>query len=62
MKYSIKRGGEPKEIDKIEIFIEDRKYKLTETVDGKLELQKSTTGNTEEIIVFPKVSNVIDVV
>ncbi len=31
------------------------------TVDGKLEIHKSTTGLQEEMLVFPRVTNVIDV-
>jgi len=61
MEYKIERNDEPKKVDKVEIMIGDCKYRMTETVDGKLEIHKSTTGFTEEIVVYPRVTNVIDV-
>jgi len=60
MKYSTKRNESPIDVDKIDVFIGDCKYRLTETIEGKLEICKTTEGDQEEMLVFPRVSNVID--
>lgn len=61
MEYKIERNEEPKKVDKIDVFIGDCKYRLTETVDGKLEVHKTTEGLQEEMLVFPIVTNVINI-
>ena len=60
MKYSINRGDEPQEVKKITILIGDDKFRITETIDGKLEINKSSLYD-RQIFILPRVSNVIEI-
>tara|TARA_R110000744_G_scaffold357580_2_gene464436 strand:+ start:81 stop:299 length:219 start_codon:yes stop_codon:yes gene_type:complete len=61
MKYFIERKEEPKEVKQVNVVIGGNKYRLTETIDGKLEIHKSTELELEEMLIFPRVTNVINV-
>ena len=61
MEYFVKRGEEPKEVKQINVVIGDCKYRIYETINGRLEIHKSTESEQEEMLVFPRVTNVINV-
>lgn len=61
MKYYEKRNEDPKEVGSLTVIIGENKYRLTETVGGLLGIHKSTTSEIEEIAVFPRVTNVINI-
>tara|TARA_R110000796_G_scaffold192641_1_gene309282 strand:+ start:1847 stop:2035 length:189 start_codon:yes stop_codon:yes gene_type:complete len=61
MQYKVNRKDEPILVDRLEVTIGDNTYRLTESIDGKLGIQKSTTGDEESILVYPRVTNVIEI-
>jgi hypothetical protein len=61
MEYFVNRGEEPKEVKHLNVIIDDCKYRIYETIDGKLGIHKSTESEQEEMLVFPRVTNVINV-
>jgi hypothetical protein len=61
MKYFIERKEEPKEVKQVNVVIGGNKYRLYETIDGKLGIHKSTELELEEMLIFPRVTNVINV-
>lgn len=61
MEYYEERRKEKKEVKHITVSIGLNNYRLYETIDGKLGIHKSTDSEQEEIIVFPRVTNVINI-
>lgn len=61
MKANIIKQRNSEDIRKIEITTNNSDFTITETIDGKLSIQKndSEDGN---ISIFPRVSNVIDII
>ena len=60
MKFKLNRDDEPKEIRKITIYIRDERYRLTESVDKKLNINKMSDGDSDDINVHPKCGNEIE--
>jgi hypothetical protein len=61
MKIKTKRNGELTETDYIVIFIGDERFRLTESVDGKLTINKISDGLSDTINVNPRYANEIDI-
>lgn len=61
MKYQNYRDKEIKESKHLTIFIGKDKYRLEESIDGKLTINKYNEDG-DPLIVYPRVSNEIDVV
>jgi len=62
MKYSIgKRGETAIEAKKVIIHIGQERYRLTESVDGRLTINKISEGENDSINVHPRYANEIDV-
>ena len=61
MKILTKRGEEPQEVTRVTITIGNTNYYLTESVDGKLTVNKTTTDGLNELLwVNPRSGNEIE--
>lgn len=61
MKILTKRGEEPQEVTRVTITIGNTNYYLTESVDGKLNVNKITTdGLNELLLINPRSGNEIE--
>ena len=61
MKYKIERDDEPKELSRITIYIGLERYRLTESNDDKLTINKMSDGDGDNMQVHPRYANEIDV-
>ena len=61
MKYSVKRNEELTEVKRISVQIGKTRYKLTESIDGKLCINKSDGDGEDCVMVFPRSSNEIEI-
>lgn len=62
MKIQLGRDAQCIETDKrVKVEIGENKYYLTESVDGKLNINKISDGDTDAIMVFPRISNEIEI-
>lgn len=65
MKISIKRDEQLQEVDRLVIHIGDVRYRLSESADGKLTVNKYNFGDlskdSEIIAVFPRTGNEIEI-
>ena len=61
MKANIIKQRNSEDIRKIEITTNNSDFTITETIDGKLSIQKNY-GEDGNISIFPRVSNVIDII
>ena len=63
MKYTIGFiDKEEKESSKIIIKIGENKYRLSESDDGRLTINKTTDGIIDTLAVYPRCSNEVDLV
>jgi len=60
MKVTTKRGEEPIESNNVTIKIGNTTYRLSESVDGRLNINKTTTESMESLLVHPRYSNEIE--
>jgi hypothetical protein len=61
MKIKTKRGEEPQDVTRVTITIGNNTFYLTESVDGKLNINKTTTdGENELLMVNPRSGNEIE--
>lgn len=49
------------EVQRIVVFIGDNRYRITESVDGKMTINKMSDGISDNINVHPRCANEIDV-
>jgi len=62
MKIQLGRDQQVIQTDKrVKVQIGENKYYLTESIDGKLNINKISEGDTDAIMVFPRVSNEIEI-
>lgn len=62
MKVTTKRGDEPQETKMVIIKIGDTTFRCTESVDGKLNVNKTTEdGMLELLLVNPRSGNEIEI-
>lgn len=62
MKYTTGRHGDTAvKADKIIVYIGEDRYRLTESVDGKLTVNKMSDGLSDDINIHPRYANEIDV-
>jgi hypothetical protein len=62
MKYTTKKhGDETIQTDKIIIYIGEDRYRLTESVDGKLNINKISDGLSDNININPRYANEIEI-
>ena len=50
-----------KEIQRIVLFIGENRYRITESVDGKMTINKMSDGISDNINVHPRYANEIDI-
>lgn len=64
MKFTTKRDEQPQEVDRVVIYIGDNRYRLTESVDGKLTVNKYCDGelakDSEVVKIYPRTGNEIE--
>ena len=62
MKIQLKRDGEILEIKKFAIEVNGNRYRISETIEGRVTINKvSTDGDDDYIKVHPRSGNEIDV-
>jgi hypothetical protein len=61
MKVKLKRDDEPTEVKMVRVMIGNTTYRLDESVDGKLTINKTTDDDIQSLMVFPRSGNEIDV-
>jgi len=62
MKYKINKDDEPTEVKTVMIYIGLDRYRLTQSNNDKLQINKMSDGIEENIIVFPRMANVIEII
>ena len=60
MKYKIERDEEPKEVNYITVFIGLDRYRLHETIDGRLQINKWSDGDSDYLRIHPRTGNEIE--
>lgn len=61
MTVTTKRGDEPQEVKMVTIQIGNSTYRCTESVDGKLNINKTTKDDMELMLVNPRSGNEIEI-
>tara|TARA_R110000868_G_scaffold76573_2_gene220097 strand:- start:29775 stop:29966 length:192 start_codon:yes stop_codon:yes gene_type:complete len=62
MEYTAGRLDDEKiETNRLIVFIGENRYRLTESVDGKLTMNKMSDGDSDDIRIHPRYSNEIEV-
>ena len=61
MKYSTTRDEQPEEVKYLKIFIGLDRYRLTETNQGRLKINKTSDGDSDSINIHPCVGNEIEI-
>ena len=62
MKISTKRGQrEEEEVEILVVYIGNERYRISESIDKKLCINKSSDSNSDAIRVYPRFSNEIEV-
>ena len=60
MKYKIDRDDNPKEVTKITVYIGLDRYRITESNEGKLNINKMSDSDSDNIQIHPYCSNEIE--
>jgi hypothetical protein len=60
MKFISKRDDVPEEVKSITIYIGLERYRITESVDGKMNINKMSDGDSDNIQVHPRYANEIE--
>ena len=61
MTIKTKRGDEPQEVNRVTIMINNNIFHMTESVDGKLNINKTTTDGMNELVcVYSRSGNEIE--
>lgn len=60
MKYITNRGEEPVFAKMITITIGEETYRITETIDGKLNINKTSDSDSDLIRIHPRTGNEIE--
>ena len=60
MKFKKERDEEPIEVKTITIYIGDERFRLSESVDGKLNINKYSNGDSDLIKIHPRTGNEIE--
>ena len=60
MKFKSKRDDEPQEVAAITIYIGLERFRLSESVDGKLTINKYSDGDSDLLQIFPRTGNEIE--
>lgn len=61
MKIKTNRSTDPIENNYLIIYIGEDVYRITESIDGKLSINKTSDGDTDMIRVHPRSGNEIDI-
>lgn len=60
MKLKTKRDDEPQEVKTVTIYIGLERFRLSESVDGKLTINKYSDGDSDLLQIFPRTGNEIE--
>lgn len=60
MKFKKERDAEPIEVKMITIYIGEERFRLSESVDGKLNINKYSDGDSVLIKIHPRTGNEIE--
>jgi hypothetical protein len=60
MKFKTKRDDEPQEVTTVTIYIGLERFRLSESVDGKLTINKYSDGDSDLLQIFPRTGNEIE--
>jgi hypothetical protein len=61
MTYKINRDDDPIEAKVIRVQIGLDRYRITETADGKMNINKVSDGDSDTICVYPRAVNEIEI-
>ena len=61
MKIKLRRQDEKFPAERVDIYIGDTMYRITETIEGKLNINKSGENLSDSITIYPVVTNVIEI-
>ena len=61
MKIRTNRRENIIDTDYLVVFIGEDMFRITESIDGKINILKTSDESNQEIMVFPRSSNVIEV-
>jgi len=60
MKLRIQRDETPIEVKTVTVFIGEQRFRLTESVDGKLNIIKYSDGESDMMNIHPRTGNEIE--
>ncbi len=60
MKFKKERDEEPIEVKIITIYIGEERFRLSESIDGKLNINKYSDGDSDLIKINPRTGNEIE--
>lgn len=60
MKFKTVRDEEPVEVKLITIYIGEERFRISESVDGKLNINKYSDGDSDLIKIYPRTGNEIE--
>ena len=60
MKIKTKRQGEVNENNYLVVYIGDDRYRITESIDGKLCINKTSDGDSDLVQIHPRRGNEIE--
>jgi len=60
MKFKTKRDDEPQEVTTVTIYIGLERFRFSESVDGKLTINKYSDGDSDLLQIFPRTGNEIE--
>lgn len=61
MKIRTIRNVDPEEVNLLVVYIGEDWYRITESIDGKLNINKSSDGDNELISIHPRMANEIEI-
>lgn len=61
MKIKLNRNDELVDVNLLLIYIGDETYRLSESIDGKLNINKTSDGESDLIRIHPRTGNEIEI-
>ncbi len=61
MKIKIERNGKIENNKYLVVYINDDRYRITESIDGKLTINKTSDGDSDLMNLHPRSGNEIDI-
>jgi len=62
MKIKLQRDGDYLDINMVRIYIGENRYRLTESKDHKLNINKFSDGDSDLLLIYPRTGSEIELV